>query len=340
MRPLMAAVALICCFAGPALAECDCGYPEQRPQPCRRCIEKHVYVPVAPPQPEVSRPEGGYAAPPQTGIFAGESAGMGLEGMEIEFPKLSFKFPSIRFPRLTHFRQGPRMLVESAEAPWVENFRDEAAIEVARPEAGRAPETKEAGPAKPCDLPPKPPCAAQPASDAAGSQLAALDAQLGARLAQLREMEQRLDAKVDRLAATLEQLNRLETLSTARLAQPAAGTGEAAELPANGVSQPVSITATSAGEPRRLPATEGQRPAAEPGAGLGGDNAPQARAASFTLPGPNRPAAATVSDMRPEAGLWATGGPAVTPPAKPPVQRPTFAAGLSQLGRNLFGPKR
>lgn len=310
MRPLVAAVALLGLFAGRALAECDCGYPEQRPQPCRRCIEKHVYVPVAPPQPEVTRPEGGYAAPPQTGIFAGESAGMGLEGMEIEFPRLSFKFPSIRFPRLTHFRQGPRMLVESAEAPWVENFRDEAAIEVARPEAGRAPETKEAGPAKPCDLPPKPPCAAQPASDAADSQLAALDAQLGARLAELREMEQRLDAKVDRLAATLEQLNRLEALSTV------------------------------VGQPRRLPATADAVPASEPTEIPASAATPPARSASFEQPAQLEYPATAGSEVRPAGQSSTTGRVAAPQPTEPPVQRTTLPARLTQLGRNLFGPKR
>ncbi len=117
----------------PACTRCRLFQP--RPQPCQvpppcggPCEGKDRGGPPSPtprPGPEqpaeqyTTRETGFYQAPPRSGALQGatNSLGMSLGGLTI--PELRFRLPSIELPNLYRSRQGARMLVEPAQAPWV-----------------------------------------------------------------------------------------------------------------------------------------------------------------------------------------------------------------------------
>jgi hypothetical protein len=73
--------------------------------------------PAAPP---AEAPAGYYAAPPAAGTHAGAANSFGIEGMAIHFPAVSLRFPSLELPCIFHTRRQPKVLLDSAQAPYVQ----------------------------------------------------------------------------------------------------------------------------------------------------------------------------------------------------------------------------
>lgn len=92
-------------------------------RPVGQCQPPAAVPPQAPPQQQPpAAPPGYYAAPPQSGAYAGPSNSVGLEGLAIHFPAMSLKLPTIQFPNFFAIRSNPRMFVEAAQAPYVQQM--------------------------------------------------------------------------------------------------------------------------------------------------------------------------------------------------------------------------
>jgi hypothetical protein len=72
-----------------------------------------------PPTDSVTRETGFYQAPPATGSFQGPTRSFGIAGGAIVLPEMRLRLPSIELPCFHRVREGARMRVHAAEAPWV-----------------------------------------------------------------------------------------------------------------------------------------------------------------------------------------------------------------------------
>ncbi len=121
-----------CCFivllaVQQAIAQCDCGYPSRGKKPCQKCVPEQ---PRDFGQPREG-PPGAYVGPPRSGVEVGEARGFGIEGPRIRLPEINLRLPSIEFPALTRYRRRPRMIIDSAEAPYEERVeREEFGVDV------------------------------------------------------------------------------------------------------------------------------------------------------------------------------------------------------------------
>jgi hypothetical protein len=70
--------------------------------------------------PPQAPPSGYYAAPPQSGVLQGPSRAVEIEGAALRFPALELKLPSLRLPCCSKIQSNARMLIESAQAPYVQ----------------------------------------------------------------------------------------------------------------------------------------------------------------------------------------------------------------------------
>lgn len=75
--------------------------------------------PEQPAEQSTTRETGFYQAPPRSGAFQGATNSLGMSLGGLTFPEIRFRLPSIELPNLYRSRQGARMLVEPAQAPWV-----------------------------------------------------------------------------------------------------------------------------------------------------------------------------------------------------------------------------
>ncbi len=91
--------------------ECGCDARKCAP-PCKS----------PPPQQSLAPPQqqGVFVAPPQNGTVLGPANSVHLQGMEIELPALRLRMPSIRLPSAFRSRTNSRMLINEAEAPFVQ----------------------------------------------------------------------------------------------------------------------------------------------------------------------------------------------------------------------------
>lgn len=79
-------------------------------------------MPPGPETRELLGPQGTYVAPPRSGVTVGESRGWGVNGMAITLPSIRLAMPSIELPSLYRASRGAHMRVDSATAPYVENY--------------------------------------------------------------------------------------------------------------------------------------------------------------------------------------------------------------------------
>jgi hypothetical protein len=79
------------------------------------CGQEQPCFPPTKQQPEA----GAFVAPAQPGVVQGASNGMGVRGLEIEFPAFRLALPTIRFPSMFRTRANARMLLERGEAAFV-----------------------------------------------------------------------------------------------------------------------------------------------------------------------------------------------------------------------------
>lgn len=132
--------------------------PSQYPQTqCGRdCIPPRQ--PMAPQQQPVPQQAPGYfAAPPQNGPVAGESRGVGLNGFAIHIPAMSLRLPTIEFPSLFRVRRNPHMMIDAAQAPYMQYaavaqatpMQQQALTPTTPPQAPIPPQAPEPPPAPP-----------------------------------------------------------------------------------------------------------------------------------------------------------------------------------------------
>jgi hypothetical protein len=65
------------------------------------------------------REVGTFIAPPRVGAIRGAINRTGIEGLSITLPELTIRMPSIELPSRYHSRSNARMMIESAQAPFV-----------------------------------------------------------------------------------------------------------------------------------------------------------------------------------------------------------------------------
>ncbi len=164
--------------------------------PQKVCVE--VAVPRHPGQPERApeQERGAFASPPRSGMVAGESESVGLSGGALHIPSMSLRLPTLQLPCLTRYRREAHMVMDTTEAPWVNERRREYSIDAGPEIAGvleraqiapeRAPEAAKAPEKQSCAPQPPPPCDAE--------------------LMRLRQREQMLEQRIWQLEQCLRQM--------------------------------------------------------------------------------------------------------------------------------------
>ena len=103
------------------------GHPPAPPAPCppKRQVH-HIYLqPEQQPaeQPAVSAPSqlpaGAFVAPPQSGAVVEEQNSLGIRGLRITFPSLTFELPSIELPHWIRRGRAAHMELAGGTAPYV-----------------------------------------------------------------------------------------------------------------------------------------------------------------------------------------------------------------------------
>jgi hypothetical protein len=67
----------------------------------------------------MAQEQGVFVQPPATGTVRGPVRQFGIEGLEIRFPELNLRLPSVRLPALSRSRQSARMELDEGHAPFV-----------------------------------------------------------------------------------------------------------------------------------------------------------------------------------------------------------------------------
>lgn len=113
------------------------------------CIKVPNHIETTP-ESEPETAPGAFAAPPRTGVVAGESTSLGIEGGELRIPSLSLRLPSVRLPSFRKYRRDAHMEIDATEAAYVNNFREEFSVDAGRqgneeslPQPPRRPENLE-----------------------------------------------------------------------------------------------------------------------------------------------------------------------------------------------------
>jgi hypothetical protein len=133
--PMILIVAVVGIARGEPSEIHEAGFPRGSHCECGRCTS-HWYgssiqkpeqpamlqesPPAMPQESPPAAPTGQYVAPPLSGPAFGGSQGFGIEGPALHFPSLSLKLPTLQLPSLVRIRHHPRMLLDAAQAPYVE----------------------------------------------------------------------------------------------------------------------------------------------------------------------------------------------------------------------------
>jgi len=99
---------------------------------------------VPPGQPESGPPpaqpeSGAFAAPPRTGTAVGPTRSLGIEGFGLHMPAMTLRMPTLQMPGLVRYRREPRMLIDAAEAGFVDRTAREYGVPGGTPESGTPP---------------------------------------------------------------------------------------------------------------------------------------------------------------------------------------------------------
>ncbi|MBI2477996.1 MAG: hypothetical protein HYV60_04920, partial [Planctomycetia bacterium] len=70
--------------------------------------------------PAPAQQPGYYASPPPNGTFAGPARSVGVEGFALHFPAMSLKLPTLQMPSFFNMRSQAKVLIDAAQAPYVE----------------------------------------------------------------------------------------------------------------------------------------------------------------------------------------------------------------------------
>ncbi len=150
---------------------------------------------------------GQFIAPPATGSVMGGSNSYGVEGMALHFPSMTLKLPTLQLPNMFRIRKNPRMLLDPAQAPYVQ----------------QSPQTQSVGAVPALSIPPSPSNTpgGPDASPGDGKSLQ----RSGQKTVYLNDdgqyttmLEQRLRQREEEIARMSSQLDRLEQ-AMQRLAQ-------------------------------------------------------------------------------------------------------------------------
>lgn len=237
--------------AGVALAQPNCDF--RRPQ-CgddTRC-QPPQNAPRPPQNAPQNQPPGAFVAPPQSGVVQGASQGYGVRGMELEFPALRLRMPTLHFPSMFATRDNPRMLLDAAHAPYVQgNFAAFPTLPAygGQPQQSPQPPSRSPEPEREPEYNPPmqsprqaPSCQATSAMPLPSAERLAIEERLRA----LEETERRLAVQMQQLIQVQRQLAAMEAQ---RLQQP----------------QPLAAWPAGQGQPLLRPveyqaADEGRRP--------------------------------------------------------------------------------
>jgi hypothetical protein len=163
-------------------------------------------------------------------MVQGASQGYGVRGMELEFPALRLRMPTLHFPSMFATRDNPRMILDSANAPYVQgNFAAFPTLpayggqpqQAPQPPA-RSPEPQREPEYNPPQQAPRPSCQATSAMPFPSAERLAIEDRLRA----LEETERRLAVQMQQLIQVQRQLAAMEAQRLQPLAAWPASQGQ------------------------------------------------------------------------------------------------------------------
>ncbi|MCB9875247.1 MAG: hypothetical protein H6821_13820 [Planctomycetaceae bacterium] len=83
-------------------------------------VQHPAYSPGPLESPVPQQQPGYYASPPPNGTFAGPARSVGIDGFALHFPAMSLRLPTLQFPSFFKTRSQAKVLMDAAQAPFVE----------------------------------------------------------------------------------------------------------------------------------------------------------------------------------------------------------------------------